>query len=135
MMKTVVRAALALFAIGAIGAGLGFAFMPERLAVEFALSPTSVAGLGNLRADLGGCFIGLGIFTLLGLRRGESRWLDVPLVVMALFLGLRLLHLGLDGVSDAGLRSTLVEVVLLALLIQGRRVLAGPVEPTMLSQV
>jgi hypothetical protein len=123
-MLHVLRLSLSLFGIGAIAAGLGFALAPERLALEFALSPVGVAGLGSLRADLGGCFIALGGFTLLGLRSGQERWLDVPLAMLGLFLILRLFHLSIDGISDGGIRSTVVEIVLLAQLALGRRLLS-----------
>jgi len=119
------RVSLALFGIGAIAAGLGFAIVPERLAVEFALSPVGIAGLGNLRADLGGTFIALGGFTLLALRPGQERWLDVPVVLIGLFLILRLFHLTVDGISPGGIRSTVVEIVILAQLILARRIFAS----------
>jgi hypothetical protein len=124
-MLNVMRLSLALFGIGAVAVGLGFAIAPERLAVEFALSPLSIAGLGNLRADMGGSFIALGGFTLLGLRPGREHWLNVPIALIGLFLVLRLIHLGIDGMSDSGIRSTVVEIFLLVQLGLGRRLLAN----------
>jgi hypothetical protein len=81
--------------------------------------------VGNLRADLGGCFIALGGFTLLGLRPGREQWLNVPIALIGLFLALRLMHLGLDGISDGGIRSTVVEIFLLLQLCLGRRLLTN----------
>jgi len=122
-MLNVMRLSLALFGIGAIAVGLGFAISPDRLAVEFALTPVGVAGVGNLRADLGGCFIALGGFTLLGLRPGREQWLNVPIALIGLFLALRLMHLGIDGISDGGIRSTVIEIISLLQLGLGRRLL------------
>jgi len=124
-MLNVMRLSLALFGIGAIAVGLGFAIAPDRLAVEFALSPVGIAGLGNLRADWGGCFIALGGFTLVGLRPGREQWLNVPIALIGLFLVLRLIHLGIDGISDGGIRSTIVEIIVLLQLGLGRRLLAN----------
>lgn len=124
-MTLLLRLFLALFAFGALGVGAAFALAPHQVAPDFALAVTGVAGLGTLRADLGGCFAALGLFTLAALRPGQARWLIVPLGFIGAFLVLRLLHLGLDGVSDAGLRSTIVESVLVAILVAARRTLVA----------
>jgi hypothetical protein len=44
--------------------------------------------------------------------------------MIGLFLILRLFHLSMDGISDGGIRSTVVEIVLLAQLALGRRLLS-----------
>jgi putative intracellular protease/amidase len=123
-MTLVLRIALALFAVVFLLVGVALGLMPLLAAPGFAVTASGIAGLGTLRADLGGCFVGLGVFTLAGLRPGHAGWLAVPLAFVGAFLGLRLLHLGFDGVSEAGVRSTVVEAVLVALLLAGRRVLA-----------
>jgi len=119
-MKSFLRVALAALALGLLLVGGGFASASPRVLGDFAIAATSLHGMGTVRADLGGCFVALGLFTLFGLRRGHARWLTVPLVFMAAFLLLRLIHLGTDGVSSEGLRSTVIEVVLLALLLAAR---------------
>jgi hypothetical protein len=119
-MTLALRAALALFAVATLAVGAAFAVAPLQVADQFAIAATGAAGLGTLRADLGGCFIALGAFTLAGLRAGGVRWLTVPMVLIAAFLALRLLHLAIDGASAQALRSTAVEVVALALLVCGR---------------
>jgi hypothetical protein len=124
-MTLSLRLSIALFALALLAAGSALAFAPLKIAHDFAVAATGVAGLGTLRADLGGCFIALGLFTLAGVRPGHARWLTVPLAFIAAFLLLRLLHLGLDGVSEGGLRSTVVECSALTLLVFGRRVLAA----------
>ena len=110
-------------------AGAAFAFAPEKAAVDFAIATTSVAGMGTLRADLGGTFLVLGVFTLLGVRPGKAQWLLVPLAFMGAFLVLRLFHLAIDGISPGGMRSTAVEVVLLGLLAWGQTALATESAP------
>lgn len=122
-MKNLLRVALALAALGMLLLGLGFAAAVPKVLNDFAIAATSLHGIGNLRADLGGCFVALGLFTLFGLRRGHANWLTVPLVFMVAFLLLRLIHLGVDGVSNEGLRSTAVEIVLLGLFVAARRLL------------
>jgi hypothetical protein len=113
------RIVLGLLALGLLAGGIGFGFAPERAAVNFAITTTGLAGLGTLRADLGGCFLALGLVTLAGLRPGHSSWLIAPLVFFAAFLALRLFHLAIDGVSFGGLRSATIEAIALALLYLG----------------
>ncbi len=127
-MKNFLRIALVLTALGMLLVGLGFAAAVPKVLGNFAIAATSVHGMGTVRADLGGCFVALGLFTLFGLRRGHAQWLTVPLVFMAAFLSLRLIHLGADGVSSEGLRSTVIEVVLLALLLAARTLFRDDVQ-------
>jgi hypothetical protein len=123
-MTLVLRIALSLFAAVTLCLGAAFVLAPQLVAADFAVAATGVAGLGTLRADLGGCFVALGLFTLVGLRPGQARWLAVPLAFIGAFLVLRLLHLGLDGVSAAGVGSTVVAGALVTRLVAGRRALA-----------
>ena len=123
-MKMMIRLIVALFGLAFIGGGLAFAFVPLRIATDFAVTTTAVAGLGTLRADLGGLFLGVGCFMLAGLRAGKAFWLNVPLVVLGIVLVLRALHLGMDGVTPEGMRSLVAEIVLVAVLFVARRVLS-----------
>jgi hypothetical protein len=125
-MTLALRALLALAGLLLLGAGLGLALLPAQLAHDFAVASTGVAGLGTLRANLGGRFVALAAFLFAGLRPGRAHWLLVPLGFIGLILVLRLVHLVLDGTSGAGLRSTGVEIVLVALLAAGRRALGRP---------
>jgi hypothetical protein len=125
-MILALRLLLAVFALALLAVGAAFAFAPQQVAPDFAIAITGVAGYGTLRANLGAGFAALGLFMLAALRPGQARWLVVPLVFLGAILALRLLHLALDGFSDAGLRSTGVEVVLVAVLAIGWRVLRAP---------
>lgn len=129
-MKNLIRTVIAVLAIGLLAVGIGFATASPRVMSDFAIAATGPHGMGTVRADLGGCFIALSLFTLFGLRRGQAKWLLVPLQFLGIILLLRLLHLGVDGVTSAGLRSTVIEIVLLALLWGGRRILTNDAQPT-----
>ena len=119
------RALIGLVAVAMLAAGAAFALAPTRIAADFAVAATGLAGLGTLRANLGAGFIVMGAFALAALRPGQARWLVVPMVFLASLLALRLLHLGVDGASAAGLRSTAVELVLLALVCGAHRRLSA----------
>ncbi|TFZ05946.1 hypothetical protein EZ313_04645 [Ramlibacter henchirensis] len=120
-MNLILRILLLLVAAALIATGLGFAFAPTRAALDFSVTATALAGLGTLRADLGGLFLTAGAFTFAGLRAGQSRVLAVPAVLIGSILALRLLHLVLDGSSAGALRATGAEVVFILLLVAGYR--------------
>jgi hypothetical protein len=113
-----------LVGFGFLAGAIGFIFMPGMMEPDFSVAATRIDGLGTLRADLGGAFAGLALFTFAGMRRSQARWLLVPLVFMGAYLLIRLGHLAVDGVTANGIRSTLVEIVLLVLLYGAHRVLA-----------
>lgn len=129
-MKNLLRIVMALLALGLLVVGLGFATASPRAMSDFAIAVTGPHGMGTVRADMGGCFIALSLFTLFGLRRGQARWLIVPLQFLGLILLLRLIHLGVDGVTSEGLRSTVIEIVMLVSLLAARRVFADDVQST-----
>jgi len=125
-MNLPLKALIALFGLAMLGVGAAFVLAPLRVGADFAVGIVSLAGLGTLRADLGGLFLVMGGFALAGLRAGHADRLGVPLVMLLVILALRLFHLGTDGVTDAGLRSTVVEAIGVVLLWAGRRRLAAP---------
>jgi hypothetical protein len=123
-MAMVLRWLVVLIALAFLAGGLGFALAPTLVAADFAVTTTGVAGMGTLRADLGGLLLGNALFAFAGLRRGSERWLAVPLVFIATILALRLLHLALDGTSPGGIRSLIIEIVVVAILFAARRAFA-----------
>ena len=106
-----------------LAGALGFAVTPGMMEADFAVKATRVDGFGTLRADIGGAFAGIACFAFAGMRAGGAHWLRVPLVMVGAMLAVRLVHLGVDGVTPFGIRSTVIEIVLVALLAFAHRVL------------
>ena len=102
---------------------LGFMFAPAMMEPDFSVILSRLDGWGTLRADVGGPFLAIALFAVYGARRGNSRWIWVPLIFMTTFLFGRTVHLVVDGVSQPAIRSYLIEVILLAVLIASRRTL------------
>ena len=102
---------------------LGFMIAPAQMEPYFSILPTRLDGWGTLRADLGGPFLAIALFTFFGARPGKSQWLWVPVIFMATFLLGRTVHILMDGISQPAIRSFVVEVVLLVVLETSRRVL------------
>lgn len=115
---------LKLLSLGMLFGALGFMFDPASMEADFAVTALETHGMGTIRGDLGGTFLMLAIFTFYGSRPGKSAWLAVPLVFMLTVLFGRAVHIFVDGLTDPAVRSTVVELVAIALLEYSRRTLA-----------
>jgi hypothetical protein len=113
-----------LVGFGFLAGALGFFVTPGMMEPDFSVVATRIDGMGTLRVDIGGAFASLALFTFAGMRQSQAHWLKVPLVFMGVYLLLRLGHLAVDGITANGIRSTLVELVLVILLYGAHRVLA-----------
>ena len=123
-MEFACRFIVFLIGFGFLAGAFGFIVTPGMMEPDFSIKATQIDGMGTLRADIGGAFAGLALFTFAGMRRTRAQWLLVPTVFMAAYLVIRLGHLAVDGVTQNGIRSTVVEIVLLALLYGTHRVLS-----------
>jgi ribonuclease Z len=92
--------------------GLTFLLKPGRLAKFFGVVPAGNAGFGALRGDLGGLFLGMAVYALLGAVFASGRLLAVPAVFLSFIVFGRLLNLLFDGRSREGVRSLALELVL-----------------------
>src|ERR1700722_2965539 len=85
--------------------GLTFLLAPGSEFERFALLPSGNAGLSTLRGDMGGLFLGMGLFALLGAIRGAALFLAIPATILSFIIFGRLLNLMFDGRSTTGLQS------------------------------
>ena len=123
-MELALRILLRLLALGMLIGAVGFIFNPAAMEADFAVRALETHGMGTLRGDLGGTFLMLAIFTFHGSRPGSAAWLAVPLVFMLTVLFGRVVHIVLDGVTDPAIRSTIIELIAVAILEYARRKLA-----------
>jgi hypothetical protein len=124
-METVFRWLVRLIGLALLSIGLGFVFVPDQLAVQFMVHPTSGAGFATLRGDLGGLFLGLAVFCFLGAVQAGSRWVLVPTVFLGTIILGRFFNLIFEGTVGPGVGPLLFEIVLVLLLVVAQRVLAG----------
>jgi len=122
-MQIVFRGLVVLIGVILLLIGLGFLASPSNLAFRFSVHPSSVAGFATLRGDLGGLFLGMAVFTLLGALPSKTRWLTVPTVFLAAIMLGRVVNLVFEGVSGAGVGPLLLESVLVLVLIGAQRTL------------
>ena len=123
-MELALRILLRLLALGMLIGAVGFIFNPAAMEADFAVRALETHGMGTLRGDLGGTFLMLAIFTFHGSRPGSAAWLAVPLVFMLAVLFGRVVHIVLDGLTDPAIRSTIIELIAVAILEYARRKLA-----------
>lgn len=115
---------LKMLSLGMLLGAFGFIFDPVSMEADFAVTALETHGMGTIRGDLGGTFLMLAIFTFYGSRPDNAAWLAVPLVFMLTVLFGRMVHIAIDGLTDPAIRSTVVELVAIALLEYSRRTLA-----------
>ncbi len=96
--------------------GLTFLLAPGSEFDRFALLPSGNAGLSTLRGDMGGLFLGMGLFALLGAIRGAARFLAIPATILSFIIFGRLLNLMFDGRSTTGLQSMAIEFLIAVVL-------------------
>ncbi len=116
-MKSVVRCLSAGVGLFFLALGLMFLLSPGNQVMQFALLPSGNAGLSSLRGDMGGLFLGMALFSLLGAIRGSFRLLAIPASFLGFIILRRLLNLMLDGRSAIGVQSILIEIAMEAFLV------------------
>jgi hypothetical protein len=120
-MIVVVRIVLGLIALFFIVFGVRFVLTPDTMAAEFFITPLGVAGLSTVRADLGGAFIAVGTFVVLGLRPGATLWLYAAAITNGAIAAARIVGMAVDGVVEHSVAAAVVEVAFAALLTIGAR--------------
>ena len=125
-MRNLVRGLVG--AVGLLGLFLALAFWihPEQAAAKFGLQTLGSLGLASVRADIGALFGAVGILSLLGAVRNRGDLLLAPMIIIALALAARIFSLVMTGLSQDLIPPMVVEVVLLTILVLGRRVLPRP---------
>ena len=122
-MERVFRCVVGLIGLILLFIGLGFVFVPDNLASQFMVHPTSAAGFATLRGDLGGLFLGMAVFSFLGALPSKSRWLIVPTVFLAAVILGRMVNMVFEGVTGPGVGPLLFEIVLVLVLVGAQRTL------------
>ncbi len=122
-MRNLVRGLVG--AVGLVGLLLAAMFLlrTEPAAAKFGLQALGPLGLASLRADMVGLFGAVGILALMGAVHNRGDLLLAPLILIGLALSGRTISLLMTGFSPDLIPPMVVEVVLLAILALGHRVL------------
>lgn len=73
-------------------------------------------GAANMRADIGGLFLAIGLFALIAALRRDTNWLLATWLLPALALLGRFVSAANDGLSPRTIEPILFEIVVLAIL-------------------
>ena len=120
-MTALVRVLVGLVALFFVVFSARFLFTPEAIAAEFAILPAGVPGLATVRADLGGAFLAVGIFSILGLAQRARPWLYAAAIVVGTIASCRIVGFALDGLNRVTAAPFVVELVMVAILLVGAR--------------
>jgi ribonuclease Z len=113
-----------------VGIGLATLIMPEVVsAYLLSLSTTSGADVNSLRADIGALFLGMGVFTLLGVF-SRHRWLLlVPIVFLVLVVLGRMISIAVDdfpAATTAALGTELLFILVLSAALASQALSSSP---------
>jgi hypothetical protein len=125
-MNILVRILIAAQALIMIVIGLGFLVLPATLGAAFFIEPKSLVGVATLRADMFSFFVGGSLFGLYGAWRGIAQPLLVPIVLLCGAIFGRLVNLAVVGAAPGSFEPLMVEIVMVAILYTGARVLGRP---------
>ena len=121
MIRKTVRVLIGLVGLLALLLALRLWIAPAAAGSTLGLSIQSPTGIATLRADVAGFFAGVGLFSLYAAVRGDRRALTVPLVLVGVALGGRLLTALLMGLSAQQYAPVAIEAALVVLFLAGRR--------------
>ena len=127
-MLLISRLLSGLFGLLFLAVGTGLWLNTGDAAAELGLVNLAAAGLGTVRADIAGFFLGGGLILVLAAARRDPGLLwPVQLLVLIALLG-RTLTLVIDGPVAAGVASMGIELLILLVLFWCKRVWASQPE-------
>ncbi len=122
VLKVLVGVVAALFTMLAVR----WMFAPAAIAAEQAMVLGGPVALNTARGDIGGLFLGGAILCVLGLVRGDGRWLQTVAVVIGCVAAGRVVGMTVDGFAPESVTAFVVELAIVAvLLLAARRPLAA----------
>jgi hypothetical protein len=124
-MTSSLKLASFLFGLAFICVGLAWRIAPAFASVRLGLPLPGGIGLGSQIADMGSCFITLGLCILIGLTRCKRDWLHAAILLLGFAFAESLIAWLLHGATFA-LGMMTVEALIIALLVCVTNQLAQP---------
>lgn len=94
-------------------------FQTALLADERGMQPLRAIGRANIRADVGGIFLAIGIFALMAAWKRSSAWTLGAIVIVASTLTGRFVSAALDGLTSREAMPMGIEAGVIAILLFG----------------
>ena len=115
-MNSLLRALVALPAIGFLVIGLRWAIDPSSAASDFGMTLLSGVGRSSQIGDVGALFLSMGSMILIALTTGQRSWFYAPALMLSLIAVLRILAWLLHGAALT-LDMIILEVIVASLLL------------------
>jgi hypothetical protein len=116
-MKQIFRFLVGVLGILSIGTAFPHWFRLDSIAAERGLQAVGLVGRANLRADVGGIFIAIGVLALIAAWSRNRMWLAATLAVVCSALIGRFASLALDGAGSGIVEPIAIEAVVVAILV------------------
>jgi hypothetical protein len=97
-------------------------FRVDGLVAERGVQAIGLVGRANVRADMGGIFLAIGILALIAAYKRSPIWLLATIIVPASALLGRFVSIAIDGYEQRVMQPIIVEVVVLALFALAYRI-------------
>jgi hypothetical protein len=120
-MRNTVRALVGLVGLFNLALGLGFLIDPAQAGLRFFLASLGTQGLATMRADFTAFFVTGGTFALIAAWRAQRTALLVPMMLLGIAIGGRLISLIADGAPGKAFPPMIAEALMIALLALGWR--------------
>ncbi|HEX4694076.1 hypothetical protein [Sphingomonas sp.] len=120
-MRSGVRAVVALVGVFNLMLGLGFLIDPAQAGLRFFLASLGTQGLATMRADFTAFFVTGGTFALIAAWRARRAPLLVPLMLLGVAIGGRVISLIADGAPGKAFMPMIAEAVMIVILAFGWR--------------
>jgi hypothetical protein len=124
-LKLILRGGLGMCGGLALILALGFLVQPEVSADRLGLTASGPLGLSSLRGDMTGLFALIGSASLIAAVRGRAGYLAAPAAMVGVILFGRCVSAVLDGSGSAALPLIGVEILMLAVMVGGVKVLGN----------
>lgn len=119
------RAVVALVGLFNLMIGIGFLVDPAQAGLRFFITSLGTQGMATMRADFTAFFVTGAVFALVGAWRAERTPLLVPLMLLGIAIGGRVISLIADGAPPMAFGPMAVEAVMIGILALGWRYFDG----------
>ena len=125
-MRRALKLVVALIALFSLLLWLRWMAEPAVMATQWALSATDMAGINNLRGDVGGLFLATAVLCGFWLWRGNPAWMHAAAVLMGCVIVGRVSGLVVEGFNQASLVAAVLEGIFVSVFLAAAGASAKP---------
>lgn len=119
MIRTIFRILIGVMGLLSLQGAWHHWFNVAGLANERGMKALGDIGQANIRADVGGIFLAIGLLSLIAAWRQSRLWALATIIVVGSALFGRFVSIALDGYSERVMQPITIEAVVLAILLGG----------------